>query len=793
MINTEVLYKLYEGVINNRELTTKELNSYGLNSKDLNVLIEEGKLERVKRGYYRFLAFNNLFKYGIELIRNGKVEEATKCFLKCYELEPNNKDVCFRLILMYILNEDYEEAFKYFEIIMSNANNHYARDNNLFLYLLCYITDIPQEYKEYVRTFKKSDLELHPDDRRYKGTHAHNKIRNAVFQDKFSYALKLFNEMHIKVKLNIQNQILKTLLKQAATAKDRAREVLLELAKTKKYKEIVDYLKEEERKHKLNNLDCSILIIAEQLTNIIDYGIYPENRGIESIGLFTNIDYGNYKAALQISNDYNERNNINCKEDVLNILLVDINNLIEKKELELSAKEEEEERIEITSTAEVNTNRSSTFQDVIKYLFNNDLGNTFKSLASYLKTINQSKYEFLVVNLIKLSLIEKDGAFTKPITLLSYLSRDSFTFDLSSYIQEFYITLSQNRLEEAKIYLDIIKNADKLGQEFLMVDNLSKALDNALKMDLSIVETPKEEVTTTDLSPSVSVVSDEENIIRDSERELIRKKHEFLLRAKGVVLLEPMDIKKCKRLIKISKEYLDLRAFIINDGSDTRVVLRYRPTLEEYLNVKELVANADKEYKTGNYKECIDALLQCLQVGKPSSYVYAKLGLSYLKNGNKNSAINYLVIATSLAEKDGRKFDFTNLIGVLRGDTKPEDEKPYVKMSLDEFTYDIDCYYGIQDVDKITTYILESGLDVESACIKLGMSKEEIDILRLIYARTYYTDGYFKKGDEFIKAVEKSQNKTKFVINLLNEIRSNKRFYMNRADNNTLKLSLALK
>ena len=35
MINEETLKNLYEGIVNGNELTTKELNSYGFNSKDL--------------------------------------------------------------------------------------------------------------------------------------------------------------------------------------------------------------------------------------------------------------------------------------------------------------------------------------------------------------------------------------------------------------------------------------------------------------------------------------------------------------------------------------------------------------------------------------------------------------------------------------------------------------------------------------------------------------------------------------------------------------------------------------
>ena len=53
MISTDNYNMLYEEVINNKELTTKQLNNCGFNSKDINNLIEEGIVERIKRGLYK--------------------------------------------------------------------------------------------------------------------------------------------------------------------------------------------------------------------------------------------------------------------------------------------------------------------------------------------------------------------------------------------------------------------------------------------------------------------------------------------------------------------------------------------------------------------------------------------------------------------------------------------------------------------------------------------------------------------------------------------------------------------
>ena len=119
MINEENLNKLYEGIINGNELTIKELNDYGFNSKDI-----------------------------------AEYDKATECFNKCYELDPTHSGTCFQLFLRSITKKDYESAFKYFEVLSDTENPYYSADSNFYLYLLSIITDIPDKHKEYARYLK---------------------------------------------------------------------------------------------------------------------------------------------------------------------------------------------------------------------------------------------------------------------------------------------------------------------------------------------------------------------------------------------------------------------------------------------------------------------------------------------------------------------------------------------------------------------------------------------------------------------------------------------------------------
>ena len=115
-------------------------------------------------------------------------------------------------------------------------------------------------------------------------------------------------------------------------------------------------------------------------------------------------------------------------------------------------------------------------------------------------------------------------------------------------------------------------------------------------------------------------------------------------------------------------------------------------------------------------------------------------------------------------------------------------------MRVSDFTYDdVNYYYGIDNFKEINDYIAMNGLDVETACRELGMNTNQISIVMLIYAREFYSMGDFEKGDGFILRVEKSQNKTSKVIEIMNEIKRNKKFYQHRRPEQPKGIALSIK
>lgn len=853
MINEENLNKMYNGLIDEKELTTKELNSYGFNSKDLTDLINDRVLERVKRGYYSFLSIDDLFYYGKQLIASKEYDKATSCFKKCYELNPNHLGACFQLFLRAVQSKNYEEAFTYFEHFYDSDNEYYNNDSNFYLYLLSMITEIPEQHREYAKYLKLEDIRVDFNDKRFNDPYSQNKVRISVLNQKFTLASKQLNEL-IKQhgRLSVQDIITRTLLSQAIEVQNELKKNIANLAIEKKYKEIIAHLEKVQEQHHLSTADECILFLAREVSKLEETGIISEKEVISTNKLFEAINGKNFELALSLSKDYIERNNIDPSDNAMFMLLKDITELTKTKTNKAEAKQvvtspvKKAESVNNNTTPQINASPMTsniTFATVIGYLMQQDFDNSFRALRGYLNGINKSEYEFLIIDLIKISLIEQDVAFSKPMIALTYVSRENFTFDISEYIQNFYETLAQNRFTEARIYLDIISKSNKLGQNCVLTDGLEQVLNTTEKMlnykrnnetldkvdasiknvehdpvnfvpvqqqvieppaqypisdtpiyiDEKIVDTPSEETIEasevietkkkTEISKPTSVDYDDSEFINGKLSELYEK---------GIVLLKPMDSNRRKGIHDIVKNIPDVTSFSIGTDSKRQIVLRFKPFMNEYLDFSATAKEGNNAYNNGQYDDCIESYRKLLEFGEPKAWVYAKLGLAYMKKFDKDTAIDYLTIATALSKEEQTDFDFTELIASLKGLINPEDKKPRIKMTTDDFGNDTENYYGIENINELAE-LISSGINIDDVCTTLGLNDEQKAIATLILARESYAQENYTMGDQYLKKVERSKNKTKFVTSLFEEVRKNKRFYRNRVDKNRKPLVLTKK
>ena len=807
MISIENLEKLYIGIGEENDLTTKQLNLYGFNSTDINKLIEGNVIERVKRGHYSFRDTDKLFDYGVKLAKERNYDLANRTFLKCFELEPNNYKYCLQLFTVCIHEKEYDKAFKLYDRLYKLSNDNEKIDLRYYMYLLNYITDIPGKYKDMVEGTNYYSIKIPSDDKRYSDVISYNRARSTAIKGKFSSAWRILYAITIKNRgYTLQDIAEKNLLTQTITEEKKSRKVVNSLVSEKKYDAVIDYLENKRKKHKLNTIEEYIIKLSESYLIIKNSSTIPIEKNIDTDNLFEAIQANKFDLALKINNEFNKEREIANEDNTLNIILTDICKLINSLK-----KSNTNKKPDIVEEQQKEVKSDNNFMSLVSSLMSNDIDSAFKYLECYLLEIGKSEYGYIITNLIKLSILEKDIAYTAPMLELSLMNSNNYQFNINNYIQKFYLCLSSERLDEAEIYLNIISSATKINNENLSIDNLYKVLEThksktnyqnntpILESNNQVQEsnnTYEEEFD--DDEDEAAFDSDlpknNEDIIREqSDIKFIEKKHNELIKNKGIIILNSMSKERTNFILNEADKYLDMSVFTIVDGGKTRIVLKYNELDYEDFDVTSLITEAIADYKSGRYKDNLDKQIKILETNVDQrSSNYAMIGLSYMKLYDIDKAIEYLTVANYLAKQEKSTREYGDLILRLKGEIDKKDIKPFVRMQQKDFRNDNVKFYGIKNFEELNTYICESGLDVESACRSLNMSEEDIDVVKLIYAREYYTLGNKEKGELFLKSYEKSKAKTNKTKSIYKYLQQNKKFYKNRFDGEPRQISLKL-
>ena len=349
--------------------------------------------------------------------------------------------------------------------------------------------------------------------------------------------------------------------------------------------------------------------------------------------------------------------------------------------------------------------------------------------------------------------------------------------------------------------MDIISKANKNNN--LLTEELFKVIEQSERIIVEKQCAIKQEEPIKHQSPKIDIEKPKTNfkktenpkktIISDNEENYIEKKYQELLLNKGFILLKPMNSLRRKKIHEIVSKYDDMDSFSIGKDEERQIVLRYSPHINEFLDVQALINEAKQSYKEKKYNKTIYTNYRLLEISKkPRATIFAALGLSYLKIKQIDKAIECLTIATKIDDIKN-KFDFTELILDLKNNLDPEDRKPIIKMNNNEL-FQNDEWYGINCIEELNSLILDNNLDFMSACLEFGLNVEQIDIVKLIYAKYYFAEGNIKKAEEFLKSYEQSTTKTEKTLKIYTEIRKNKKLYINKKEmDKKLELSLTLK
>ena len=780
MVDSNTIKKLYDTVIQSSDdkLTSKELISCGFNYHDLDKLIARGTIVRVERGVYSFRAVDDLFHYGKELISKDLFKKSYLCLEKCYELDPNNLEVCFQLFDKHISDDNFEEAFKYLDKLMETDNKYYQIDYDYYLYLLNFITEIPDKYQQYVKYLTYDYIKIPKDDKRYENINNQNIIRKWAIAKNFSYALQLQNDLLAETKYNtVQNMLIKKILKKVVISQNELADNLLKLIQEGNYSEIIKVLEEQDKRCGITIVQEQLLYLAKQILYISSARVIPEKSPMHENTYFEAIKTNNYDEALRIYSKYSAEKSIytdyyhyDTDNDKIVLLLTEISKLIE--DISKSTELTDDREIEVLGTeAEISSEKdsSSVLSLIINDLVNDNIDEAFIKLTEYMRSINREEYEFLIVDLIKISLLQGDKTFEVPINTLSLMNMEDYNIELFDYIKGFYEALGQEEMAIADIYLDILKKGSNLNQN----PTVGKRLEDILAICEDIYDDKIEAASLKEEVTSQGVEKDTES---DDIKEFIDEMHSRLMIDRGIILLDPMTREQRKQIHILVREYNDMTSFSVGEDSNRRVVLRKKSGFLPEYNLKEEENLARDLYVSGRYDQCIEKNLDILgHLKMPNSYIFAKLGMAYLKNGNLEQAITYLEVADALNKENNLSYDYSSLIKAIKDKNNGEKDVG-LDMNKEDFSSGEDeneneLFNMVNDLVSLT------GLDVESAGFQLGLNLGQINTVKLLYAKEFFRQGMSEKGEQFLKSFTISHNKTQENKELFDEIVKNKKLY----------------
>jgi len=323
-----------------------------------------------------------------------------------------------------------------------------------------------------------------------------------------------------------------------------------------------------------------------------------------------------------------------------------------------------------------------------------------------------------------------------------------------------------------------------------------------LALELSFDYCRKNDVTSEDnliyvliqrINSFINVKEDDIDISKIQYSKNIITNIKLLRKNGGISLLNAMTKKQRNLYLKKLNTEEDISASEIGLSEPKRILLIYAPNKHNYEDFNKLFHEANELYESNNITIALKKFKQILETGKPSVKVLSKLGLCYLKTNKINGAIKYLEVATLLSKELGLNYDFTELICRLRNEeVKEDDEVKYTTLvSQDEFNYDINSFYGIDNIEEIIDYI-STGSPVNSIKDKFNLTLEQVNIFKLILAREYYINGDFEYGDYYLKQVEREKDKTNAVKTFFSRLKDDKKFLMHRDLTNHKKLVLKL-
>ena len=708
-------------------LKISDLLNMGFSDDDIYSMVNCGFLKQSDTIYYSLSSELEDYISFSKYLHKKQMREEEVCVLKkCLDIDPNNRDVNSLLLFVYVFNENYDEIYKCLDVLLSDENISLSRKNeyNFWLYLMSFIKEVPDKYKDRVRNMSFDDVSVSNGDNRFEDVANENRIRALILRKKFGKAYDFMVGRNYRGSSSVV--ISNRLCLLARRSYKETTEDLLELVFNFEFEGILKKLDEINERQGLSVTEKAIYCMAEDLNNIINDGVVPEVNGSDSLDILNLILNHNYRKARDLSKHAPS----DAKRNKMIAMLLD------KVNYELDKLELDEEKQAVSGKFSIDeAEEKQLFVRITSHLMRYDVDSAFDLLDKYLDMVDCLEYKRYICDLIKLSVLNKEKGFVDPMHSLSLIARGEYEFDVSNYIQDFYFSLVDKDFSKAAIYLDILALSHTIGGIYIdisdmrdvLIDDMKRSGIDSKKEGIIIPEVmensgyvPKKRRVVSNInndsnnfnnvrSADSSVILEEHNescgmedetsildgaidksifeneeveelLVESSEETLEEEEDDYIytisdvigevLENSNLIMLDAMDDEQIGTVLGTVSGISKIQSKVVEYNGEKHIVLRYYDKDLPYIDIPGVLREAGRRYGNWEYSDAIDLYQSVLpKLESPRAYIYKNLGFLYQKtsyDGDYSKAIDYLTMAMEQSKSKSEEYDFTEIIEDLK-------------------------------------------------------------------------------------------------------------------------------
>ena len=362
------LDKIISILIKNSSITSYELTKIGYIEEDITELINEGYIKRRERGVYGVGNLDTLISYAKE-IENRNSELSNEIIDYCNLCKGTDIRPYFKHFDKAIQEKKYSDivpCYRNIDKVLSKDEKG-IKNSNLYLLLLSYLYDMPEEYKDRLENMDLEEILLSGEDEK---TKLENKLRKDLYFKSFYEARVSFKKrVSMESEFSIEDKIEKDLISSIIEKYRNLKEEVIKLIDEDKFNRLLKVLYREDEMNFLNVKSSYLLRVVIDYLDIEKSEKAPNVRG-ESSNTFQAIKNKDYRKALKFMEDYKTEKNINY-QDTLYLMLIKMNALIDTLEKDKVEEIKEEVKIEevkpkIVSVSDTGDKGKSVLTKVIK-------------------------------------------------------------------------------------------------------------------------------------------------------------------------------------------------------------------------------------------------------------------------------------------------------------------------------------------------------------------------------------------------------------------------------------------